>query len=410
MNKKPLFTLFIIVFLDLLGLGIVFPILAPLLLDTTHHLLPEAFDQTSRSLILGLLFAIYPLTQFFGAPILGSLSDHYGRKKILLISLAGTLLGYLIFAYGIMTHNIYLLFLSRAIDGFTGGNISIAQSAIADISDHEHKARNFGIIGMSYGLGFILGPFFGGILSDPKLVSWFNFETPFWFAAIISLASIGLVFFTFKDTLKTRKESKISFLAGIMNLKKAYTIPNLRIMFLVNFLLIFGFSFFTQFFPVYLIQKFALDQGQIGNIFAYIGLWSAIAQGFFMRPLSKKHQPGILLAVSTGILGISLLLILVPSNIFWLLAVIPFVAVARGINQPNSTAIISNMTKSNEQGEILGINQSVTAMAHSIPPIIAGIIVTFHQSLPIVAASISVLAALFVFIFIFDRKTFHANK
>lgn len=410
MKKRPLFTLLVIVFLDLLGLGLVFPILAPLMLDPSHGLLPLSYDAGLRTFFLGLLFAIYPLTQFFGAPVLGALSDHHGRKKILIISLIGTFIGYLIFAYGIVTRDIYLLFISRAIDGFTGGNIAVAQSSIADISDNKSKARNFGFIGMAFGLGFILGPFFGGILSDSSLVEWFDFSTPFWFAAILIFIGIILLQATFKETLKTKRETPVSFLTGITNIKKAVTTPKLRILFLVIFLLIFGFSFFTQFFPVFLIDKFHLTQADIGNTFAYIGFWSAMAQGLFMKPLLRKFSSSFLLSASAILMSVALLFILIPANVTGLLFVIPFVAISRGISQPNSIALISNMTHPSEQGEILGINQSITALAHAIPPVIAGIIVTIDMSMPTIAASASVFIAWLIFIFAFNKKQPRAHQ
>lgn len=409
-KTNSLLILFIIVFFDMLGMGIIFPILAPLLLDPQNLLLPPSTDQALRTIILGLIFAIYPLTQFFGAPILGALSDHYGRKKILIISLAGTFLGYLIFALGVITHNIWLLFFSRAIDGFTGGNIAVAQSSIADLSDNKTKAGNFGMIGMAFGLGFIFGPFFGGVLSDPKLVSWFNFATPFWFAAILSVMAILMVTFILPETLLTPRDTKVSIFSGIKNIRKAFTTPHLRIMFLIIFMMIFGFSFFTQFFPVYLFGKFSLDQAHIGNIFAYIGLWSALAQGLFMRPLSKKFMPRILFGLSAIGMSVALFCIILPTNVIGLLFVIPFIAIFRGINQPNSVAIISNMTTPQEQGEILGINQSITSLAHSIPPIIAGIIVSIDINSPIIAASISVLIGWIIFIFFFNPKYKDAHQ
>ena len=149
-----------------------------------------------------MLIASYPLAQFFGAPILGALSDKHGRKKIILISLIGTFFGYLLFAYGIITKNVTLLFASRMLDGFTGGNISTIMSAIADVSTVKDKTKNFGMIGMAFGLGIILGPFIGGNLADPNNVSWFNHSTPFWFAALICLFNIALVVFNFKETCK----------------------------------------------------------------------------------------------------------------------------------------------------------------------------------------------------------------
>jgi MFS transporter, DHA1 family, tetracycline resistance protein len=405
MKNKILFSLFIIVFLDLLGLGIVLPILAPLIMDSSHNLLPQETSEMVRGITLGLLFAIYPLTQFFGAPILGALSDHVGRKKILIISLIGTIIGYILFAIGIIYRDIYLLFFSRAIDGFTGGNISVAQSAIADLSTNENKSRNFGIIGMSFGLGFILGPFFGGILSDSTIISWFDFDTPFWFAAIVVTLSLILLITTFKETIKEPKKTKIDPFTGIKNIKKAFLLPKLKVMFCISFLVIFGFSFFTQFFPVFLISKFNMSQAAIGNIFAYVGLWSAIGQGLILRPLSRNHQPSKILSFSMLILFFALLAIMIPNTYIGLLIVLPFLAVSRGLTQPNYMALISNMTDKEKQGEILGINQSITALGQTIPPLIAGFLIAININLPIIAAAVSVFLGWLVFIFSFYNKT-----
>lgn len=229
--------------------------------------------------------------QFFGAPLLGTLADRFGRKKILWISLFGTWLGYLLFIIGILTQNIYLLFIGRSIDGFTGGNISIAQSAISDISTEENKSRNFGLIGMAFGLGFVFGPYIGGKLSDPSIVSWFSFETPFYLALLLTTINIFLVIKMFPETLKERSTQKIDLLAGFKKLGKAASNSQMRSIFIIVFLLTIGFNFFTQFFQVFLISKFTFTQSQIGDLFAYMGLWIAIAQGAFLRPLSKKYSP-----------------------------------------------------------------------------------------------------------------------
>lgn len=401
-NKKLLIPLFVIVFLDMVGVGIVIPILAPLLVGKAPLLIPDAPEAT-RNMILGFLIASFSMAQFFGAPILGALSDRYGRKKILIVSLTGTLLGYLLFGLAILQHNLALLFFSRCLDGFTGGNISVAMSAIADVTEERDRAANFGLVGMAFGLGFILGPFLGGKLANPEIVSWFGYETPFWFAAILCFLAISLVFALLPETLRTKSYTPISFFTGFKNIGRALQMPKLRTIFGVIFLITLGFNFFTQFFQVYLIHAFAFTTSNIGDLFAYIGLWIAFTQGFLTRFISRRFRPEQVLKVSPFILGIALLSILGPDEAWMLLFVMPFVAISNGLTYPNATAVISNLSDPSAQGEVMGINQSIQALGQAIPPIIAGFIVSMHQSLPILVAGGLMLLGWVVYLFSFQR-------
>ncbi|MBU3188492.1 MFS transporter [Clostridium bowmanii] len=405
-NKKfTILPIFFTVFLDLLGLGIVIPILPAVLLDPRSAILPVSYVFSTRTLIYGFLIASYPLAQFFGAPILGSLADQKGRKKLLIVSLIGTFIGYVLFALGIVYSNIFLLFIGRLLDGFTGGNISIAQSAIADISTPETKSRNFGLIGMAFGLGFIIGPYVGGKLADPSIVSWFTYATPFWLSVILTSINILLVLLYFPETLvKATKATKVSALTGFRNIKKAFAYKDLRTMFLVAFLLTVGFNFFTQFFQVFLIGKFKFNQSRIGDLFAYMGIWIAVAQGVFLRPLSKKYKPMSILSISIILLALTFPLLLIPNKAIGIYLIIPFIAIFQGLTQPNSTAIISNLADKDKQGEILGINQSILSLAQAIPPIIAGFVTSVSLNLPTIFAAGSTLLAWIVFRVFFIKE------
>ncbi|MFN7991515.1 MAG: MFS transporter [Candidatus Micrarchaeia archaeon] len=410
--KNPLLPIFLIVFLDLLGLGIAIPVLAPMFLDQGNALLAAATPVAERTLLLGLLLAAYPLAQFFGAPIIGGLSDHHGRKKLLMLSLGGTFAGYILFSIGIITGSLPLLFLGRLIDGFTGGNISIALSAIADISDHRAKSRNFGMIGMAFGLGFIIGPFVGGKLADPSIVPWFSYWTPFVFAAALSAFNIIVLQLNFDETLKTRSKTPIDLFMGIRNVRKAFSMGNLRTLFMVSFLVTFGFNFFTQFFPVFLIEKFGFNESMVGDVFAYIGIWVAVTQGLVNRRLSTRFPPERILRLSTILLSGALSLLVLPRDPSMLIAVLTFVPIMNGLTYPNYTALISNLSGRESQGEILGINQSVQSIAMTIPPVAAGFLVSLDIDLPIILSCVFVFLAWLVFVLMFrkeDRAVFHES-
>jgi DHA1 family tetracycline resistance protein-like MFS transporter len=408
-DKQLLIPVFLTVFIDLLGATLVLPILAPLFLDLQHGIWPIDIRSLSnpakdipsiireRTFIFGLLIASFPLAQFFGAPLLGAWADKAGRKKVLTISLIGTLIGYILFAIGVHQHGVWLLFAARILDGFTGGNISIAFSAISDVSTPETKTKNFGLIGMAFGLGFIIGPYIGGKLSDPNLVSWFNFETPFWFAAILCLVNIILVLRFFFETLKTPSTKPIDLLQGFRNIAAAVNKPHLRKIFLVVFLVTFGFSIFTQFLQVFLIQKFSFSQSDIGDYFAFIGICIAITQGFITRLISKRLKPEMAVSIFMFTLAIALVLILFPGQSMYLYLLSPLIAVSQGVMSPNLQTIVSNSGGPQEQGEILGMNQSVQSLAQGIPPIVAGIVVSINMYLPITLAAAFTLMAWFAF-------------
>ena len=393
--KQSMGSLFLVTFIDLVGIGIIIPILPLIFFETS--VLSADTPYAAKTVLLGLLLSSFPLMQFFGAPLLGALADKYGRKPVLQFTIFGAALGYALFAIGIMISNVYLLFFSRMLSGFCAGNLAIVKSIIADISDEKTKVKNFGFMGMSFGLGFILGPFLGGVLSNPDLVSWFSLATPLWAAALLSIINVVYVQVFLKETLETPSDIRITLLTGIKNVKKAFTLPSLRMLFFAYFLFMFGFTFFTQFFSVYAYERFGWGSTEIGYIFGYVGIWIAFAQGFFSRWLSRYVAPERSVKYALFCLGVALLLLLIPSKGIYLYAIFPLIALSNGINMPNFSALFSNSASKQAQGEILGIEQSVVSLALIFPPIISGFVAAAHPSLPILLGSAFVFLAWFVF-------------
>lgn len=395
--KKNLGILYLTVAIDFLGVGLVIPIFAPLFLAENSNLFAGQVDFSIRSFLLGITLALFPFFQFFGAPILGALSDKFGRKNILFLSVFGTFIGYILMVFGIALQNLYLIVLSRALDGFTGGNISVANSAISDISKPEDKVKNFGMLGAIFGICFILGPFLGGKLSDPSVASFFNFQTPFIVAAVLSFINLGLIAIFFKDTLAQKIERTVSFKTGILNLKKAFTDEKFSAIFTTLFLISLGFSFFTQFFQAYLVSKFNFTQTEIGELFAYIGIWIALTQGLFVRWIPKSIKPATMVFFGTLFLGLALITLIIPNQANQIYFILPFVALSNGLLSPNSQALVSNLASENAQGEIFGINQSVSSLGIALAPVISGIIYNFDIRLPILMAGSLILLGSLIF-------------
>jgi DHA1 family tetracycline resistance protein-like MFS transporter len=362
-KRPPLFTIILTVFIDLLGVGIVVPITGPLLLEP-GGLLPDAVPYAERTRLLGFLLGIFSFFQFFSAPLLGSLSDKFGRRRVLNYSLFATVTGYALFSLGIYTRSIALLFASRAFLGVAAGNLSVVYSAIADVSDPQTKARNFGLVGAAFSLGFIVGPVLGGLLSDATRVPWFSYATPFAFSALLAAVNLVLVYFNFPETLANpNRTAVVSPWTGLRNLAKGFGNDTLRPIFLVGFLFTFGFSFFVQFFQVYLIGKFHWNAQQLSYYFGYIGLWGVITQGGLVRLLSKRLQPRQVLVVTLLWNSLAYLLMLWPQTRWELYWVVPLLSIPQGLTLPNLSSLVSNAVSPELQGETLGIQQSVQILA-----------------------------------------------
>lgn len=407
-NKKILAVILFTIFVDVIGIGLLIPIF-PLLLanpSSPYYLLGN-ISLNQGYILLGYLSAIFSIMVFLMAPIFGELSDRYGRKKILALALTGTSLSYVLFAIGIILRDIPLLFISRAIDGISGSSIAAAQAAIADISKSEERAKNFGLIGAAFGLGFIIGPFLGGKLSDSTVVGWFNATTPFWFAAFLSAINVVFILTVFKETNTSPNDKlKITFFKAFTNIIRAFKLQDVRSILLTNFFLQGGFTFFTTFFAVYLVSKFGFTQGNTGDYFAYIGFWAIIAQALILPIFTKRYREDKILRFSLLFISIFILANALAQNVWQLLLITPLFSIANGLSGANMTSLMSKSADKKTQGEILGINASIANLAQAIPPILSGYIAArFLPSATIFVSAAVVFLAWLTFVLLFKPKT-----
>lgn len=402
-SRKTLWVIFFIVLLDLLGFGIVIPILPILFTDpqASLSLLGTDVPIGHRYILYGLLLATYPIFQFFSTPVLGQLSDRYGRKHLLFISMAGTAFSYVLFGIGLVLKDIPLLFVSRAIDGLTGGNIAVAQAVVADIATHEKKAKYFGIVGAGFGIGLVFGPYIGGKLSDSSAVSWFSTDTPFWFAAVLSFVNMISIGLFLNETLPPERRRKyINWLQSLNNITAAFKLPKFHRLFLTGFFYQAGFAFFTAFISVFLYKNFHFNQGTIGEYFAYAGLCIALTQVIISKPFHSRFEDETIIKYSLIGCFIMAGIFLVLRNTFELYLITAVFAICNGLVQTTLLSMVSKTADELDQGQgkILGINSSVYSVAQATPPLISGVIAaSVRPETPILTAAIMILIAAIAF-------------
>ena len=409
--------IFTTVFIDLLGFGILIPVF-PLLISpgSPFRVTPEGWSFTQGLIMLGWLQAIYPFCIFVAAPILGQMSDRHGRRPVLAASIFGTSVGYVLFAIGISTANIPLLFAARALDGITGGNLAVAQAAIGDVSTNENRAKNFGLLGAAFGLGFIIGPYLGGRLSSPDASfyglfdtpSWFDATTPFWFAAIIALANGVSVLVTFPETLKEKFHGgRIKIGRSISNVVAGFKSERLRVILATGFLFNAGFTFFTTFFGVYLRNSFDFSAAKIGDYFALVGLFIAFSQAVVVARVAKKLADFKVLRFSLfGTAAMMLVYFLTPtSSSAYLYMVIPFFTFFNGLTMANMSSLVSRSAEPGQQGQAMGIYSSVQSLAQVPASILVGYITSgINSSQPLLVSSVCIGLGGFVFATMFRPK------
>ncbi|MEI6690303.1 MAG: MFS transporter [bacterium] len=355
-NDKALFTIFLVVLIDLLGFGIILP------------LLPYIAEQYSASpLQIGLLAASYSFFQFIAGPILGRLSDRYGRKKLLVISQFGSVLGYIMLG---LANSLPLLFLSRIIDGITGGNISIAQAYVADVTTKENRAKAMGMIGAAFGLGFMLGPAIGGYLSR------FGYFVPAYFAAAIGLVTTFMTAFVLKETVNLRDAAKNPKSAlTLERFREVFQIHPMGLLIVVYFLVNLGFSVMQGVYALWSQKQFGWGPTQVGSLFAFIGIMSIIAQLKILPWFLKNFGERMSLKMALPLMAIGFLLIPI-STIFGGLAVHllanVFISLGNSLSNPTITAIASENVPKEEYGGTLGILQSAASVGRIGGPILGG--------------------------------------
>lgn len=378
--------LFLALFIDGMGLGLLFPVLNAIIVEPTGSLLPMHFGASMRNFTYGLTLGIFMICWFFGAAYLGDLSDHIGRKKSLIICLIGAFIGYLLSAIAVIVSSLTLLFLGRVIAGFTAGSQAIAQAAIVDLSTEEEKPKNIGLILLAISLGFVFGPILGGVLSDKNLISWFSYSTPLYFAAIISLLNAIMIWFLFGETFYKKGKIKIKLHHAIEIFISAFKDQRVRDLSIIFLIMILGWSNYFTFISVFLLRKYNFSVVEISLFLGCLGVGFGIGCGILPDRLAKRFPLKNIVAWGSGITALLTLVTMITQQpIYAWLIVIPLAA-AIAVAYSVILTIFSNQVDASSQGWVMGITGAILAFSFGFTAIISSLLVNLNIYWPFIIA------------------------
>ena len=353
MNNRYLLSIILVVFIDLLGFSLIIPLL-PYYAQTFN-----ASDTT-----IGLLLASYAAAQLIGAPLLGRASDRFGRRPILLISIFGTFIGFLLFGFA---RSLVMLFASRILQGLTGGNLSVAQAYITDVTDAKSRNRGLGMIGAAFGLGFIIGPALGGVLSN------ISYSVPAFVAAGLSFINLLLIAFWLPESLTPERRAQLvqtkralSLQALVDALKHPLTGPLL----ITRFLYSLAFVILQSIFSLFALRRFNMSVVGTGFVLTYVGVVSVFTQAWLVGKLSQKFKDTILIQSGVLLLALGLLVWAFAPNIPFLVISMTPIALAGGLLNTILPSALTKTVGAQEVGGILGLSTSVESSTRVIAPLL----------------------------------------
>jgi len=386
--------LYVVIFMGYVGYSLMITVFTPLLMRGDSPLITVSDPTQKRTIILGILLCLYPLGQFFGSPIVGSLSDHYGRKPVLLISLAATTICYSLIALSLSINSLPLLMAASLLAGLAESNIVCAQGAIADASPPGERNRFFGYIYMSISAAYIIGPLVGGKLADPHIVPWFNYATPFWVVFILLTLTAAATAVLFRETHSRRADEAVRFDKALTTLTGFVTNKRLRTLFGLNFLSYLAIFGFFRCYPMYLVDQFHLGVSRISEFIAWVGVPIVLANLWLTSWLSDRFTTKTI-AVWSGLLtGVLMLVIVLPRtvNALWVTLFLASAALAPGL--PSYATLLSTSANQDEQGQVMGNNQSVLVGAEALSGLIGGLLAAIMVKLSLVGlGAIAILSS-----------------
>jgi DHA1 family tetracycline resistance protein-like MFS transporter len=388
---RSLLPLYLVVFVGFLGYSLMIAVFTPMILRNDNGMLAASSTTAQRTLVLGVLLALYPLGQFVGSPILGALSDRFGRRPVLIASLTATTALYGAIAAALAIQSLPLLMIACLLAGLSEANIVIAQGAIADTAPRSERNRLFGYIYLSASLAYVVGPLGGGKLADRSLVGWFDYATPYWAVAILLGGVLVAIVLGFDETRPARAD-RGGYLDAFTNLARVVTDRRLRPLYLVNFVLYLAIFGFFRVYPMYLVDEFNLGVGQVSEFIAYVAVPIVIANLWLVAALSRRLRPRTIVVASAIATGVLMALIVVPDSKASLWFTLGPTALALAVCLPSCAAMLSLAADDREQGRAMGNNQSMQVGAEALSGFVGGALAAIVVKLPLLVFAAAAIA------------------
>ncbi len=398
LNISTFASLFLVLIIDSMGIGLVLPLLGPLFISRTAGFVSFTMPLAERDLLYGVTLAIFCVFMFFGAPFLGDLSDHIGRKKVLLFCLFGTALGLVISALGINFNSVFLLIAGRAIAGFMAGSQALAQAAIVDISTEQNKTTNLSLITFASCFGFVLGPIMSGLVSDPHLWSGFGFATPFWLATGLAILNGSCLLLTFRETFYPKAKQRLRLTKGATIFISAITDKLVRKLAIIWLLAESGFALYFQILPLYLISAYQYSTSEISYLMSWMGAIFGITLLLIVRIITRYIKIEKTLTWSLIFTSIGIFMALFKTEWTIWIGVIP-AAIGSALFYVALLTLFSNAVDENSQGWVMGVSAAVMAISWSLSALLSGVLGIFGLLIPfLIAGSLLLISTAIAYI------------
>ena len=401
---RPLLPLYLVIFVGFVGYSLMITVFTPMLLTPGGPMLPADAPASRRAIVLGIVLCLYPAGQFIGSPILGALSDRYGRRPVLLVSLTATTICYAVIATALEIASLPLLAVSLFLAGLGEANIVTAQSAIADVAPKEERARFFGYVYLAVSLAYIVGPLAGGKLAEPSVVSWFSNATPFWVVFALLGATTALTLVAFRETRPPGRRREIAYAAAFTTLAGVVTDRRVRSLYLVNVLLYLAMFGFFRCYPMYLVDEFHLGVSRESELIAWVGVPIVLANLGLTGFLSRRIPIATLTVWSAVLTGATMVFIVIPDDVRALWVTLFLTSLAVGLCLPSCATLLSVSVDEDDQGRVMGNNQALQVGAESLSGVVGGLLAAVMVKLSLVVLGAVAIVAACVLLLVRHRE------